>query len=156
MGKTIEDVDGYGLRTRLATPDIDAGTIDTADLADCAITSPLRGGTVVTITASDDFTVTVEQLSAPIVLCDSGGAARAVTTPTGAQLSAAFPNVAEDECVFLARWTNTSDADEDQTITAGTDITLVGTAARNEGSTCSLTAILTSAADDEWTIVIEG
>lgn len=150
-GKSIGQIDDIGIRTRLTDPTISGG-----NLSNCEVTSPLRGGTIVSITATGAVTLTTTQLSAPLIALDCGGSARNVTTPTGAQLSAAFPDVAEDECVVLAKFSNVSDADEDATLVAGTDVTLWGTAARNEGTTCSLVAVLTSAADDEWTIYIEG
>lgn len=154
-GKSVGSISGLGIGTRLTNPVIAGGTLTATDLADCEVTGPLRGGAFVEITAEAAVTLTAAQLSAGLILFDCGGEARAVTTPTGALLSAAFPRVAEGEFVRLGQFVNTSDADETATITAGADITLVGTAAVGQGATVSLTAALTSADDDTWTLIIE-
>jgi len=101
-------------------------------------------GSPTTIATASAVTYTTDQFKTGFILRDPNGLARADVTPTAAQIVAAYPdcNVGFSFDVHIR---NTADAAETITLTAGTGVTISGTAtiAQNNAKTfrCVVTNI---------------
>jgi len=101
---------------------------------------PLLGGTFTstftptTISTAGAVTYTAAQFIGGLILRDPNGSARSDVTPTAALLIAAMPGAAIGQS-FQFDLVNTADASETITLTAGTGVTVAGTAtvAQNNG-----------------------
>jgi hypothetical protein len=101
---------------------------------------PLLGGTFAstftptTISTAGAVTYTAAQFIGGLILRDPNGSARSDVTPTAALLIAAMPGAAIGQS-FQFDLVNTADASETITLTAGTGVTVAGTAtvAQNNG-----------------------
>lgn len=103
---------------------------------------PVPDATVTTISTAGAVTFTIAQLLGGLILRDPNGGDRADLTPTAAQIVAALPGVRSTPSVttsstlssrgpvssFQFDIINTADASETITLTAGTGVTVAGTA----------------------------
>lgn len=104
------------------------------------IPQPLLGGTYsttftpTTITTAGVVTYTAAQFLGGLILRDPNGSARSDVSPTASQLIAAMPGATIGQS-FQFDLVNTADASETITLTAGTGVTVAGTAtvAQNNG-----------------------
>jgi hypothetical protein len=109
---------------------------------------PIPNVTVSTIATASAVTFTITQLLGGLILRDPAGSARADVTPTAAAIVAALPGVFANAVVTVSSTSsyqtsssfqfdlvNTADASETITLTAGTGVTVSGTAtvAQNDG-----------------------
>lgn len=94
----------------------------------------LPSGLPTTITTTSAVTYTTDQFKTGFILRDPNGLARADVTPTAAQIVAAYP-----DCYvgfsFDVEIRNTADAAETITLTAGTGVTISGTATIAQNNT---------------------
>lgn len=105
-----------------------------------SVPMPLLGGTLgstfvpTTITTAGVVTYTAAQLIGGLILRDTNGADRSDVSPTAAQIVAALPGATNGQS-FQFDLVNTADANESITLTAGTGVTVAGTAtvAQNDG-----------------------
>lgn len=88
---------------------------------------PIAGTTVTTDATAGAVTYTAAQLLGGVILRDPNGAARSDVFPTAALLAAAVPG-ADVGSSFTVHIRNTADAAETITMTAGTGVTISGTA----------------------------
>jgi len=84
-------------------------------------------GDVIQIETEGAHTYTVDEFSGPLILRDPNGAARSDVTPTAADLIAADASAQRGDC-FRLEIRNIGTTGETLTITAGTGVTISGTA----------------------------
>lgn len=129
IGTCIKGGTGNASGTVVANVDINVfeqnGDFSGLDISTTGLV--LSGTTATVITATDDVVLTAAQVVTKLLLIDTGGSDRLVTTPTAALLVAAIGN-AKVGSSFVLTVRNTADADEDITITGGTDVAISGTA----------------------------
>jgi hypothetical protein len=105
-----------------------------------SIPLPLLGGTFTntftptTLSTAGAVTYTAAQLIGGLILRDPNGSGRSDVTPTAAQIVASLPGAAIGQS-FQFDLVNTADGNETITLTAGTGVTVSGTAtvAQNNG-----------------------
>ena len=105
-----------------------------------SVPMPLLGGTFTdtftptTLATAGAVTYTAAQLIGGLILRDPAGAGRSDVTPTAAAIVAAMPGAAIGQS-FQFDLVNTADGNETITLTAGTGVTVAGTAtvAQNDG-----------------------
>lgn len=103
----------------------------------------LKKTTVSSIATADAVTYTAAQLLGGLIVRDPAGGARSDVSPTAALLIAAITQAgAGDSFEFTIK--NAADAAETITLTAGTDVTLVGTMTIAQNNTKRFLAVVTS------------
>jgi len=114
---------------------------------------PLASRTVSTITTAGAATYTAAQILGGLLLRDPNGANRSDVTPTAALLVAAIPGAVVGQS-FEFQITNTADAAETITVTAGSGATLSGTMTIAQNASRRFLVVLTNvtAAAEAYTV----
>lgn len=100
-------------------------------------------GSPVTITTADVVTYTAAQLLSRLILRDPNGGARSDVTPTAALIVAGVPGAIVGSA-FEFTIKNDADAAETITVTAGADVTLVGTMTIAQNNSKRFRAVITN------------
>jgi len=104
---------------------------------------PLAARTVTTLATAGAATYTAAQLLGGLLLRDPAGASRSDVTPTAALLVAAIPGAVVGQS-FEFQITNTADAAETITVTAGAGATLSGTMTVAQNASRRFLVVLTN------------
>ena len=99
-------------------------------------------------TATGSATLTTFQVNSGLIIANPSTTAATYITPTGTQLDTALPN-AKTDSTFETTIVNIGTGSGDITLSAGTGVTLVGSATINDGTSAQI--LWRRTADNTWT-----
>ena len=99
-------------------------------------------------TATGSTTLTTIQVNGGLIVANPSTTAATYVTPTGTQLDTALPN-AKNDSAFETTIINIGTGSGDITLSAGTGVTLVGSATINDGTSAQI--LWRRTADNTWT-----
>lgn len=99
-------------------------------------------------TATGSATLTTFQVNSGLIIANPSTTAATYVTPTGTQLDTALPN-AKTDSTFETTIVNIGTGSGDITLSAGTGVTLVGSATINDGTSAQI--LWRRTADNTWT-----